>query len=507
MAGGTRHGVRLSAAAPHLPTPPEARAGRGSQFLSLAILVSALGVLVLKLVANVGPRYSVPLVVVLVGTAVGYRLLLAWRTLLATLVVVILFLPIRRYSFPGHLPFQMEPYRLLVAVIAAGWVASLLVDARVSTRRSGLEQPLAVVGLAAVGSVVVNASRISALAVGSDVAKKLTFLVSYFIVLYLVISVIRSLADVELLVRVFVTASAGLSVFAIVERSTGYNIFNHLSTLVPIVGHPDIPYSILHPTGRLRVYASAEHPIALGALFVMMLPLAGYLARTSGQRRWWLAAGLLALGTVATVSRTPIIMLLVVGIVFWRLRRRELKRLVPAILPLVLAAHFAVPGSLGSLKDAFFPRGGLVAQQEQGAGSTGSGRLAHLGPSMHELAQRPLLGEGYGTRIVDPPHANAPILDDQWLSTLLETGVIGALGWIWLYSRFWRLLAREARRDTTARGWLLTAILASVTSFAVGMFFFDAFSFVQVTFVLFILIALGMSAVQAAGAEARAEPA
>jgi hypothetical protein len=39
------------------------------------------------------------------------------------------------------------------------------------------------------------------------------------------------------------------------------------------------------------------------------------------------------------------------------------------------------------------------------------------------------------------------------------------------------------------------------------MFFFDAFSFVQVTFVLFILIALGMSAVQAAGAEARAEPA
>jgi hypothetical protein len=41
---------------------------------------------------------------------------------------------------------------------------------------------------------------------------------------------------------------------------------------------------------------------------------------------------------------------------------------------------------------------------------------------------------------------------------------------------------------------LLTSIAASTAAYAVGMFMYDAFSFVQVTFVLFILIGLGASA-------------
>ena len=69
-----------------------------------------------------------PVIALVIVFAVAYRSLLAWDSLLALLVLVILFVPIQRYVLPGSLPFELEPYRLLVAFMIAGWIASLLVD-------------------------------------------------------------------------------------------------------------------------------------------------------------------------------------------------------------------------------------------------------------------------------------------------------------------------------------------------------------------------------------------
>jgi hypothetical protein len=52
-------------------------------------------------------------------------------------------------------------------------------------------------------------------------------------------------------------------------------------------------------------------------------------------------------------------------------------------------------------------------------------------------------------------------------------------------------MGRSARRERGDYGWLYTALTASSFSFAVGMLTFDAFSFIQATFVLFLLIAVG----------------
>ena len=54
-----------------------------------------------------------------------------------------------------------------------------------------------------------------------------------------------------------------------------------------------------------------------------------------------------------------------------------------------------------------------------------------------------------------------------------------------------RRTGRRAKKDESDFGWLLGAISASVLAFAVGMFFYDAFSFIQVTFLFYILLALG----------------
>ncbi len=92
---------------------------------------------------------------------------------------------------------------------------------------------------------------------------------------------------------------------------------------------------------------------------------------------------------------------------------------------------------------------------------------------------------------------NAIILDNQWLATLLETGLLGAAAIAWFILSFVRKTMREARRDQSARGWQLGALAASVAGLAVGMFVFDAFSFVQVAFLLFILMGLRIVALQA----------
>jgi O-antigen ligase len=199
-------------------------------------------------------------------------------------------------------------------------------------------------------------------------------------------------------------------------------------------------------------------------------------------------------------------MLLTVALVLVWLRPKDFKRLIPLGLPLLIAIHFALPGTLGSLKNSFFPAGGLIQEQRSSEGSAvAAGRVADLAPSLDEFSGRPILGQGYGSRIVIGEQANARLLDNQWLGLLLETGIVGILGFAWLISRAFRRVALAAKSQAGESGWLLTAIAASLGSFAVGMFFFDAFAFIQVMFLLFILIGFGMSILRmlAAKAEAR----
>lgn len=417
-------------------------------------------------------------------------LFVSWRTLVGLTILVILFVPIRKYSLPGALPFQLEPYRLLVAVVAGVWLVSLLVDRRVRLRTTGLEAPIFLIVAATFGSVVVNSSRIKTLQVNDIVLKKLTFFLSFLVIFYLVATVIRSHEQVDRILKMLVGGGAVVGAFALVESYYSYNVFDHLGQFVPFLSMTEPPDSQLRGA-RLRVFASAQHPIAAGALFAVLLPFALYLARRTRKRVWLLAAGLIVLAALSTVSRTSIVMLLVIGWVFFRLRREQVRRLLPVLLPGLIVVHLAMPGTIGTLRESFFPKGGLVAEQQAGAGGRGSGRLADVGPTLREWARQPLFGQGYGTRVVDEGRINALILDDQWLTTLAETGGAGVLGWFWLFRRFRRRAKQAAREDDSDRGWLLTAATASITAFAVSMFTYDTFSFIQVTLVMFVVLALG----------------
>jgi len=427
------------------------------------------------------------------------RLAKSWTVLISAMLLVALLIPSDgRYVVPGGLPFQLEPYRLVVGLLLVGWIISLLVDPRVRVRATGFEGPIILIICAAAGSEFANPGRVDT--VSSFVVKALWLLACFMLFCYLVVSVVRTRAVVERLITVLVSAACIVAFGAIIERKTGFNIFDHLHTILPIFNYnAAVGSGLIERGGNVRATASAGHPIELSASMAMLIPLAMYLAISRRQRAWWLAVVLLMLGDFAGGSRTGIIGVVVVVAVFLWLRPRQTIRCWPALIPLIVVVHVAAPGAIGGVIEGFFPKGGVVAQQSEtfigpGGKVEYANRLARIGPELHEFSKyNPLVGQGYGTRVTGRASIadNAIILDDQWLGTLLEAGLLGVLGWLWLFGLAIRRLGIRAKLEhDSPEGWLPVALAASIATFATSMLFYDAFSFDQATQLVFVLIAL-----------------
>ena len=300
---------------------------------------------------------------------------------------------------------------------------------------------------------------------------------------------------------------------AIYETRTGFNVFDQLGRFMPFLrstGATDIVRS-----GHDRAFGPAQHPIALGAALVMLTPLAGYVAWTTRQKRWMFAAVCLLLGSFTTLSRTSVVMLLVVVFFFVCLWPRRMARLWPGLIPLALLTHFVLPGTIGTLQGYFTPSGGLVQQQtvihfhvdkSNPTWCDAAGRVSRIRPMLDLVDQKPLVGWGFGTRVTGAdPRANTCVLDDQWLGTLVETGLVGIVAWWAVIIGFVAHAARRARRDDSEDAWLMAALGAGVAAFSIGMFLFDAFSFIQVTFLFYVFFGLGAVVLKLSAAKA-AEP-
>jgi hypothetical protein len=160
--------------------------------MTAAITLAALMLLTVSVVADSDTKVVAPALLVVVIFTVAHnqlRRLVAWRSLLALTVLVILFIPIRRYSLPGSLPFNLEPYRLIVAAVAAFWLTSLLIDPRVRARACGLEGPIFLFVAAIFASLLANHARVNE--TSSFVIKGVSFFLSFVLVYLLIVSVVR----------------------------------------------------------------------------------------------------------------------------------------------------------------------------------------------------------------------------------------------------------------------------------------------------------------------------
>ena len=81
---------------------------------------------------------------------------------------------------------------------------------------------------------------------------------------------------------------------------------------------------------------------------------------------------------------------------------------------------------------------------------------------------------------------------------MLETGLVGVLGWLWMFRAFGARAKRLARSDDGPLGWLAVSLWAAVAAYSIGMLTHDAFSFIQETVLLFLLLGLGAVAFRVA---------
>ena len=167
------------------------------------------------------------------GFAAWHATFLRWPTVVGLLLSVILFVPVGRFSIATNLPFGLELYRLAVAVVLVAWAGSLLVDPRVQLRRSPFQISLLVILCATFGSIVVNASRVMPL--GSAVLKAATFFLSFVLVHYFILSIVRERHAIENVTKLLVSGTATVAVVGVIEQRTQFNIFDHVDRVLPFL--------------------------------------------------------------------------------------------------------------------------------------------------------------------------------------------------------------------------------------------------------------------------------
>lgn len=456
------------------------------------------------------PKVAELLAALLLGYGLGVLLvgvLAHWTWLIYGLAGANLLIPEdNRYTLHGvHAAgFQMAPYRIFVMVMLIGWLAALAVDPQVRARKTQFDGPIVLIVIATFGSLVFNPTRV--FETNSFVIKSLVLFASLTAFIYVVASVVHTRETIDRLFKVLVLAGAVVAIGAFIERHMNYNLFNHLHRFLPMFTfNSSAELTNLLRNGAFRAIASAGHPIELSNDMAMLTPIAAYLG-IRGSKWWWSAVLVLLLGNLSTGSRTGMVGLLVVLLIFLCMRPRETARCWPALIPLLVVVQLVMPHAISGTISSFFPKGGLIAQQSQTFHAHGqiqqASRLSRIGPQLRDTFARhnEFFGYGNGTAIVGRtclncgPTAgseqdNAQILDDQWLGVLLSTGLVGFAAWLWFFTRVIRRLAARAKLERgTQEGWLPVTLAASIGCYAIAMYFYDALGFMQATVMMYMLV-------------------
>ncbi|MEV4760367.1 O-antigen ligase family protein [Micromonospora sp. NPDC049559] len=235
--------------------------------------------------------------------------------------------------------------------------------------------------------------------------------------------------------------------------------------------------------GLVRVAGTAGHYIEFSVLMVIGLVLAIHFARYSVSRRdrqLYGAVAVLQAGVIPiSLSRTGVLALAAAILLFvlvWPLRTTFNVLVVGCFL--AAAIQVVRPGLLATLRALI-----LAGDNDPSV----RGRLEDydfVGPYIRE---RPWFGRGYGTWLP----SLYQLLDNQWLVTLVTTGVVGVTGLVLLFLAGVVLAGRVRRFAGAERDRDLAGVLAVALGVAaVSAFTYDALYFT--TYLLTVHLLLGL---------------
>lgn len=281
----------------------------------------------------------------------------------------------------------------------------------------------------------------------------------------------------EVLIRRLVMAGGGLAMLGLLQ------FFTH-RTLVDLVQIPGLKVNsdfagFLDRSGFSRPPGTATHPIEFGVVLTTILPLAIHLLVADEHRHWLRRAvpvAAIGMAVPVSVSRSAVIGALVgVAIMLptWPVARRRRAYLAMGVG--MIGVYLTIPGLLGAIRGMFAG----IGSDNSIASRTGSYDLA-----LSLVGRSPVLGRGLGTFIPD-----YRILDNQYLGTLIETGIVGLLVLLGLFAMAVRsCVSARADTDDPGRRGLAVALIGSICAGASSFATFDAFSFPMLATVVFVLM-------------------
>ena len=449
---------------------------------ALVIVAAAAGVALLLVVAIApftGPLGGAAVAALLVLGVIAGVLVLSARDGCAvlTLLVVLLLLVPQPYVLVGPLKSVGNPALLVALAALAIWAASRVLNLIEAVELHPVRWILLAFTLAAMASYAAGLMRNLTAGERASMGRVVFLHLAYLGVALLAVDGLGSRDRITTLLQRLVLIGGVAAFIGILEFTiSGFN-YRQVMLLPGLTTNVDVASDTR--SGFDRVAAASSHPIEFSVVMAALVPLALHFVLHAERRRWRFSLALVALLTAIpmSISRSGILTL-AVSLAVYAVALTPRARLNAIVLGLIGLGVFRalVPGLLGTVTSLF---------RDVGTDPSIAGRT-------DDYASIPLLmeghwwwGRGLGTFQPDVYF----FLDNQYLAALLQGGMVGLVAIITLH-----VVGLGTARGVRRRGSDLAlrseaqALTAVIASLGVAALFFDAFSFRQSAFLLFLAV-------------------
>jgi len=410
--------------------------------------------------------------------------LLPW--MLAGFMALLWLLPFNAIELNAALPIDLKLDRLVLPFIVVAWLASMIAGG-ISAPRLRFTRIHAAVGafvVCATLSVVLDARYLNQTLELDASLKRIPLLISYVALFFITASVVRR-SEVWAYTRYTLILAAICSIGIVWEYRFKTNLFYDLSDkLLPGIFNVGLisDASGIDDIGRRAVIGPAELPLEAVAMLSMVLPIGVVFVMQSKEWRsrilTALAVCLLLAATIATFRKSALVAPISAVLTLAYFRRRELLKLAPLGLVLIVVIHVLAPGALGSTAIQF--------DANRLGVSTVSDRTVDYDAIRPDVWTNLAFGRGWGSY----NHVDYRLLDSEILHRLVEMGVIGLLAFLAMGIA----VVAATRKLIAARDpkWSPLALIgaAAAVPFVVASALFDVLSFPHATYIFLYLAGL-----------------
>ena len=410
--------------------------------------------------------------------------------MLAGFMAMLWLTPFHTIELTMSTPIDMTLDRIVLPFVGGLWLLALCAGVRVAPRfrLTWVHVAVGVFVVCACLSVVLHARGLTRTLELDQSIKKLPLLITYVSLFVIATTVIRRSE-----VNAFLTYTLGLAAIVafglVIEYRFKHNYFFEIfeKTLPGMfsMGEPNNPSAVDH-MGRRLVHGPAEVPLEVVTMLSLALPVA--LVRLLHTSQWrsriiyGIAACAMMAAMFATFRKSGLLAPVSVVMALAYFRRRELLKLAPLGLIVIVVISALSPGALGSTVRQFTRSDALNVP-------TVSDRASDYDAVRPDVWSHLAFGRGWGSY----NHVDYRILDSEILHRLIEMGVVGLIAYLMIPGAV-LLSARAtiAARDPRSAPAALVGAAAAV-AFIAASTFYDVMSFPHATYIF--LYVAGLAAV------------